>query len=368
MSEHQKSLNYTSYLALEEILGAQRPRSEEHDEILFIVVHQVYELWFKQLIHELGYLQRMLEEGNEARASATFKRLLTILKIVVAQLDVIETMTPVQFLAFRERLEAASGFQSAQFRELEAILGRRDPGVLHAYHEGSVDHDRVDAAMARPAVYDSFLRYLAARGYEIPAEVLERDVTQPVAESDGVQRALLEVYRDDGAPAQVCERMVDFDEGFMEWRYHHVKMVERTIGERLGTGGSPGAAYLRTTLPPAVLPGPLGRPHRALMLRLAELGRRTTRAFRVAERLLLTGPLAPGLAGRGARGRDRSVGGRCAARGREVGARVRQGRARARGFRGLLGDPTARSRSTRTRTGSCCASCRRSSCGAGRGS
>jgi len=243
-----KSLTYTSYLALEEILGAQRPRSDEHDEILFIVVHQVYELWFKQLIHELGYLQRMLEEGNEARASATFKRLLTILKLVVAQLDVIETMTPVQFLAFRERLESASGFQSGQFRELEAILGRRDPGVLSAYHEGSVDRDRVQAAMTRRSIYDSFLRYVNARGYEIPAEVLERDVTQPVVESQAVQRALLEAYRDDGAAALVAERMVDFDEGLMEWRYHHVKMVERTIGVRPGTGGSPGAAYLRETL------------------------------------------------------------------------------------------------------------------------
>jgi tryptophan 2,3-dioxygenase len=243
-----KSLNYTSYLALEEILGAQRPRSDEHDEVLFIVVHQVYELWFKQLIHELRYLQRMLEEGNNARAFATFKRVLTILKLVVAQLDVIETMTPVQFLEFRDRLEAASGFQSGQFRELEAILGRRDPGVLDAYHEGGVDHDRVKAAMARPSVYDSFLHYLAARGYDVPKEILERDVTQPVEESAGVQAALLQAYRDDSEPAQVAERMVDFDEGLMEWRYHHVKMVERTIGSRPGTGGSAGAAYLLTTL------------------------------------------------------------------------------------------------------------------------
>jgi tryptophan 2,3-dioxygenase len=157
-------------------------------------------------------------------------------------------MTPVQFLAFRERLEQSSGFQSGQFRELEAILGRRDPGVLDAYHEESVDYERVTAAMARPSVYDSFLRYLSERGYEIPAEILERDVTQPVQESKGVQAALLAAYRDDGAAAQLAERMVDFDEGFMEWRYHHVKMVERTIGERPGTGGSPGAAYLRTTL------------------------------------------------------------------------------------------------------------------------
>ena len=242
-----KSLSYTSYLALDEILGAQRPTSEEHDEVLFIVVHQVYELWFKQLIHELRYLQQMLEEGYDARAFATFKRALTILKLVVAQLDVIETMTPVQFLTFRERLESSSGFQSGQFRELEAILGRRDPGVLTAYHEQSPDHARVKAALERPSVYDSFLRYLSDKGYEIPADVLEREVTQPVQESKGVQAALLAAYRDDGEPAQVAERLVDFDEGFMEWRYHHVKMVERTIGMRQGTGGY-GAEYLRSTL------------------------------------------------------------------------------------------------------------------------
>ena len=242
-----KSLTYTSYLALEEILGAQRPKSDEHDEILFIVVHQVYELWFKQLIHELRYLQRMLEDGNDARAFSTFKRLLTILKLVVQQLDVIETMTPVQFLSFRERLESSSGFQSGQFRELEAILGRRDPGVLTAYHETSPDYEKVKAALERPSVYDSFLRYLAGKGYDVPAEALERDVTQPVAESKGVQAALLRAYRDDGEPAQVAERLVDFDEGFMEWRYHHVKMVERTIGTRQGTGGY-GVEYLRSTL------------------------------------------------------------------------------------------------------------------------
>ena len=244
---HEKSLTYTSYLALEEILGAQRPKSDEHDEILFIVVHQVYELWFKQLIHELRYLQRMLEEGNDARAFSTFKRVLTILKLVVQQLDVIETMTPVQFLTFRERLESSSGFQSGQFRELEAILGRRDPGVLTAYHEQSPDYERVRAALERRSVYDSFLRYLSDKGYEIPDDVLNRDVTQPAQESKGVQAALLKAYREDGEPAQVAERLVDFDEGFMEWRYHHVKMVERTIGTKVGTGGY-GADYLRSTL------------------------------------------------------------------------------------------------------------------------
>jgi tryptophan 2,3-dioxygenase len=144
-------------------------------------------------------------------------------------------------------LEESSGFQSGQFRELEAILGRRDPGVLTAYHEGSVDYERVQEAMGRPSLYDSFLRYLNRRGYTVPDEVLERDVTQPAQEHEGVHAAVLAAYRSDGEPAQVAELMVDFDEGFMEWRYHHVKMVERTIGTRPGTGGY-GVDYLRSTL------------------------------------------------------------------------------------------------------------------------
>ena len=242
----ERSLNYTSYLALEEILGAQRPKSDEHDEILFIVVHQVYELWFKQLIHELRYLQRMLEEGNNARAFATFKRVLTILKLVVARLDVIETMTPVQFLEFRDRLEAASGFQSGQFRELEAILGRRDPGVLDAYHEGGVDYDRVKAAMARPSVYDSFLHYLAARGYDVPEEILQRDVTQPVEESAGVQAAAPGLPRRQRAGAG---RRAD---GRLRRGAHGVALPPREDGradDRLATGNRRlGGAPTRTTL------------------------------------------------------------------------------------------------------------------------
>jgi tryptophan 2,3-dioxygenase len=254
LSEHSKSLNYTSYLALDELLGAQRPRSDEHDEILFIIVHQVYELWFKELLHELAYLQRLLEEGRGPQALGTFKRILTILKLVVAQIDVIETLTPVQFLNFRDRLESASGFQSSQFRELEASLGRRDRKALHAYEEGSDSYRAVEAALGRRSLYDSFLRYLSVRGYEIPVDRLERDVTQPVEESEGVHAAILAAYRDDGEAAMVCERMVDLDEGFQEWRYRHVKMVERTIGDKMGTGGSPGAPYLRTTLSQPVFP------------------------------------------------------------------------------------------------------------------
>jgi tryptophan 2,3-dioxygenase len=248
MPDHSAALTYSSYLALDEILGAQRPRSDEHDEMLFIVIHQVYELWFKQTIHELGYLQRRLELGDTAHALATLKRVLTILKTVVAQIDVLETMTPRQFTSFRRRLEAASGFQSAQFRELEAVLGRRDERVLDHHPPKSPARERIRAAMARPALFDSLLRYLVTQGYEMPREAIERDVRTTWEPSAAVQQVLLRVHRDDGDAAQVCERFVDLDEGVQEWRYRHVKMVERTIGASPGTGGSAGAQYLRTTL------------------------------------------------------------------------------------------------------------------------
>jgi tryptophan 2,3-dioxygenase len=245
MTNHQASLTYSSYLALDEVLGAQRPRSEEHDELLFIVIHQVYELWFKQLLHEGARLQRRLQAADSTQALHTLKRMLTILKTVVAQIDVLETMTPRQFTAFRDRLEAASGFQSAQFRELEALLGRRDESVLHHYPEDSPERARIAATMARPSLYDSLLRYVAANGYDVP---LDRDVRQSLEPSPAIQRALLAAYGDDSEPAQVCERMVDLDEGVMEWRYRHVQMVRRTIGDKGGTGGSAGARYLATTL------------------------------------------------------------------------------------------------------------------------
>jgi tryptophan 2,3-dioxygenase len=236
VTDHRAALTYSSYLALDEVLGAQRPRSEEHDELLFIVIHQVYELWFKQLLHEGAQLQRRLEDGDTPHALHTLKRILTILKTIVAQIDVLETMTPRQFLSFRHRLDEASGFQSAQFRELEALLGRREPRVLENYPPESAERARIAAAMERPSLFDSFVRYLDGQGYG------------PLESSEDVRAALLAAYRDDGEPSQVCERMIDLDEGVMEWRYRHVQMVRRTIGDRRGTGGSEGAQYLATTL------------------------------------------------------------------------------------------------------------------------
>ncbi len=252
MTDDSPALTYGSYLALDEVLSAQRPRSEEHDELLFIVIHQVYELWFKQLLHELARVQDRLEAGDTSAVLVTLKRVLTILKVVVAQIDVLETMTPQQFLGFRGRLDAASGFQSAQFRELEAVMGRRDTSAIE--HFPGPARARIDAAMARPSLYDSFLLYLASQGYAVPPDVLERDVASSYQPSHAVQEVLLQVYRDEGVAAGVAERLVDLDEGLQEWRYRHVKMVERTIGAKPGTGGSPGAAYLRSTLSQPAFP------------------------------------------------------------------------------------------------------------------
>jgi tryptophan 2,3-dioxygenase len=244
-SDTQMALSYTSYLALDDLLDAQHPRSEEHDELLFIVIHQVYELWFKQILHEVLYLQERLAAGATAHAIRTLRRILTILKVVVAQIDVLETMTPSQFTSFRARLDASSGFQSAQFRELEAVLGRRDERVFAHYPEGGEARERIASAMSRDSLFDSFVAYLAASGYAVPTG---HDVSTTRQPSEELQKVLLRVYEDDGGPSMVAEHLVDFDEGMQEWRYRHVKMVERTIGDKTGTGGSSGAAYLRGTL------------------------------------------------------------------------------------------------------------------------
>jgi len=241
-------VSYAGYLRLDQLLAAQQPRSGEHDEMLFIVIHQIYELWFKQLLHELARLQAQLEAGETTHAMRTMRRTLAILKIVVAQLDVLETMTPTQFTRFRDMLGTSSGFESAQFRELEAVLGRRDRMMVAQYSDGSPERDRITAAMSRPSLFASFLRYLAGQGYDVPTAVRDRDVSAPLEASDAVQQVLKKVYDDDTDATAVCELLVDLDEGMQEWRYHHIKMVQRTIGGRRGTGGSTGASYLQTTL------------------------------------------------------------------------------------------------------------------------
>jgi tryptophan 2,3-dioxygenase len=243
-------VTYESYLQVEALLSLQQLRSDppEHDEMLFIVIHQVYELWFKELLHELDRVVVLLRSGEPHRVQHTLKRILTILKVLVAQLDILETMTPLEFLSFRARLEAASGFQSNQFRQLEFLLGAKNASPIARFPEGSAGRAALERRYGEPTLWDGFLHYLSREGYAIPASQLARDATMPPQPSAEVQEALLAIYRQDVKNAEICERLVDLDEGFAEWRYRHVRMVERTIGSKPGTGGSRGAAYLRTTL------------------------------------------------------------------------------------------------------------------------
>jgi tryptophan 2,3-dioxygenase len=249
MSENYDSaLTYTSYLAVDDLLKLQKPLSEgpEHDEMLFIIIHQTYELWFKQLIHEFQQAQRALEDGNTHYALSILGRIRTIMKVCVAQVDILETMTPLQFNAFRGYLSSSSGFQSSQFRKVEAILGRRDSRM--AGHLPPDMQAEIAEITSRNSIWDSFLEYLGKRGYSLPTDVMNRDKSIAYVSNPAVQDLLLKVHQTDPESAMVSERLVDIDEGIQEWRYRHVKMVERTIGHKMGTGGSSGVDYLASTL------------------------------------------------------------------------------------------------------------------------
>ena len=249
MSENYDSaLTYSSYLAVDDLLKLQKPLSEgpEHDEMLFIIIHQTYELWFKQLIHEFQQAQRALENGNTHYALSILGRIRTIMKVCVAQVDILETMTPLQFNAFRGYLSSSSGFQSSQFRKVEAILGRRDSRM--AGHLPPDMQAEIAEISSRNSIWDSFLEYLGKRGYSLPTDVVNRDKSVAYVSNPAVQDVLLKVHQTDPESAMVSERLVDIDEGIQEWRYRHVKMVERTIGHKMGTGGSSGVDYLASTL------------------------------------------------------------------------------------------------------------------------
>jgi tryptophan 2,3-dioxygenase len=243
------SLSYAEYLQLDKLLALQRTLSDppEHDELLFIVVHQVYELWFRQLLHEIDALCISLAEGDHPHSFSALKRVRTILKTMVGQIDVLETMGPTGFQSFRERLQSASGLESTQFREVEFLCGHKRASFIERTKDDEA-RQRLRRRFDAPTLYDAFIAYLSARCYAVPPALLVRDVTREVEPSEELQTLLARIYREDTGTTQICELLVDFDEGFQEWRYRHVKMVERTIGSQSGTGGSTGVQYLRGSL------------------------------------------------------------------------------------------------------------------------
>jgi tryptophan 2,3-dioxygenase len=241
-------LTYHSYLKLDELLSLQEIKSpDEHDELLFIIIHQTNELWFKQILHELDFVIRLLQSGDVSRTLHSLKRILTILKVLVHQIDILETMTPLEFLSFRDYLETASGFQSSQWRELEFLLGSKSVTHMQRFPHDSGSRKKLERRFREASLWDVFLNYLHNTGCNIPADILEKDSTLSTQPSREVRRVLLAIYQTDPALAQLCELLVDMDEGIQEWRYRHVKMVERTIGSKTGTGGA-GVEYLKATL------------------------------------------------------------------------------------------------------------------------
>jgi tryptophan 2,3-dioxygenase len=250
------SLTYASYLHLDELLALQRPRSEppEHDEMLFIIAHQAYELWFKLQLHELEKICGDFRDNHLYGAIATFKRVRTIMKVMVEQIDILETLTPMSFNSFRDRLETASGFQSSQFREFEFLLGYKRADMLRFQEAGTPGQERVAQRLREPSVMDAFYEFLEHQGVAISASLRQRDPALPTEPNDVVEEGILRLYKTKPDVEILFELMTDFDEGFQEWRYRHIKLVERSIGNKKGTGGSLGVEFLKKSLFHPVFP------------------------------------------------------------------------------------------------------------------
>jgi tryptophan 2,3-dioxygenase len=236
---HQR-LSYGSYLKVDELLSLQQPlsRPEHHDELLFIIIHQVYELWFKQLLHELEGAIVALDRDDLLRVSKYFRRIDTIQRLIEQQVDILETMTPQEFNQFRDNLNPASGFQSIQFREMEFLCGIRRTDVLKHIEMSEAERARLERRLNEPSLYDHVKQLFARRGFAVDS-------------SEALIESFRQVYTNEAANYDLyllLEELIEFDERLLLWRGRHVRMVERMIGRRTGTGGSSGAEYLERTL------------------------------------------------------------------------------------------------------------------------
>ena len=247
------SVTYGSYLKVRELLSLQKPLTvpEQHDEVLFIIIHQVYELWFKQILHETKRAAAAIDADNLMLFNRTAHRIQSIQTILTHQVGILETMTPSDFNTFRDRLNPASGFQSWQFRELEFYLGYKDAAYMKFHRNDPIASAALETALAAPSVYDKFLRLLKRRGFAIPDSVIARNVSENYLANDQVCQEIVKIYKQSDKYYDLysaLEAMIDLDEGVLLWRQRHVAMVERMIGNRRGTGGSSGVSYLSKTL------------------------------------------------------------------------------------------------------------------------
>ena len=246
-------LTYSGYLCLDQLLAQQRPLSDppHHDEMLFIVQHQVTELWMKLMLHELAAAIRYVQQD---RLDPCFKILARVKQIqfqMFEQWSVLETLTPSEYMQFRHVLGHASGFQSPQYRKLEFLLGNKNAALIEVFRHDPAVHADLEAALRAPSLYDEFLRLLARRGLPVPAECVERDFSQPYRRNDGLIPVFKTIYDDPEHwwdAYEMCEKLVDIEEYFQFWRFRHMKTVERIIGYKTGTGGSSGVGFLRKAL------------------------------------------------------------------------------------------------------------------------
>jgi tryptophan 2,3-dioxygenase len=251
MTDTPASMTYGEYLALGDLLSAQHPLSSHHDEMLFVIIHQTKELWLKQAIHELHLARDLIRADALVPVHKSLSRVSRIQAVMTLSWDVLATMTPADYSSFREVLGSSSGFQSAQFRQFEYLIGLKDGGHLRFQEEGTAPYKALMGALHQPSLWDEANAALAREGFALPAAALERDWSRPYEPLDEVGEAWAEVYRDTNRwwPLyQLAEKLVDIDDALATWRHKHVVTVERIIGLKRGTGGTAGVAYLQSTL------------------------------------------------------------------------------------------------------------------------
>jgi tryptophan 2,3-dioxygenase len=244
--------SYGAYLGLDRLLSAQNPRSVgNHDEMLFIIQHQTSELWMKLLLHELDLAVDLVRESRLDESFKVFARVSQIQRMLFEQWSVLETMTPSDYLGFRDALGRSSGFQSFQYRALEFVLGNKDPDLVRTHRHDPEVLGWLEQRLGAPSLYDEFLRHLARKGHAVPADRLDRDFRQPYVASPGVLAVFRVIYenpQEHWSEYDLCEKLVDLEERFQLWRFRHLTTVKRIIGFRTGTGGSSGVGFLKQAL------------------------------------------------------------------------------------------------------------------------
>lgn len=256
-TDFRHDLSYGDYLHLDEILAAQQPLTAAHDEMLFIVIHQVQELWMKLIIHELQSAMSLLAQGIIDPALKMLTRVCRAQEQMSSSWEVLKTMTPADYLEFRSAFGRASGFQSYQYRLIEFLLGNKEPFMMKPHQHKPAQHQQLEEALRAPSLYDLALRLVAARGLAIPAEVLKRDYSQPYQPSEAVRDAWLQIYRQTALYWDLyylAEKLLDVEDNFRRWRFNHLTTVERVIGYKQGTGGTAGVPYLKRALEIVLFP------------------------------------------------------------------------------------------------------------------